>query len=164
MWRKHSTCLPRTSLSVQMFSFPHNFAPDRKFLFKIKNKHKPRKAKKFKFRADTATSITPRKLPHRLEGPTCRGFLKGEGMFWADPKQRFWVCSTDIWVRAVLWAALASSDSHTGRGCFTHTNTWLPVIWASVTWIVIWQITNLAHCGISLIRHWGRGRSSEWQG
>lgn len=46
-----------------MFSFPHNFAPDRKFLFKIKNKHKPRKAKKFKFRADTATSITPRKLP-----------------------------------------------------------------------------------------------------
>lgn len=63
MWKKHSTCLPKTSLPVQMFSFPHKFAPDRKFLFKIKNKHKPRKAKKFKLGADTATSLTPLKLP-----------------------------------------------------------------------------------------------------
>lgn len=141
MWRKHSTCLPRTSLSVQMFSFPHKFAPDRKFIFKIKKKHKPRKAKKFKFRADTATSVTPWKLPHRLKGPVCRTLLKGNGMVWADPRHRFWVCSTDIQVRAVLWAALASSDSHTGRGFVTHTNTCLPVIWASVTWTLNWQ-----HC------------------
>lgn len=33
--------------------------------FKIKNKPKPRKARKFKFRADIATSLTPPKFPHK---------------------------------------------------------------------------------------------------
>lgn len=76
-----------------MFSFPHKFAPDRKFLFKIK--HKPRKAKKFKFRADTATSFPPTKTPsQRLQGPAGVALVKSNGVVWADPMPRLGVGST----------------------------------------------------------------------
>lgn len=71
-----------------MFPFPYKFALDKKFLFKIKNKHKPRKAKKFKFRADPATSITPGKLSHRSRGPMCRAILQSKGVGCADPRHR----------------------------------------------------------------------------
>lgn len=156
MWRKQSTCLPRTSLSAQMFSFPHKFAPDRKFLFKIK--HKPRKAKKFKFRADTATSFTPPKLPQqRRQGPA--GVLLWRARVWSGqtpcPGSGWVLLESDIWERA---CALSCSGplGQPDRERLCHPLKCLPACHAGVS---LWASSpaGLAPRGISAGRRWGRG-------
>ena len=157
MWGKHSTRLPRTSLSVQMFSFPHKFAPDRKFLFKIK--HTPRKAKKFKFRADTATSFTPPELPHR-DSKVLLAWLSWRARVWSeqtpctgsgcvplesDTRERDCALSCS----GFLW------QSWRERPCHPHKR--LPSCHLGISHENP-SPAGLAHCGISLVSRWGRGR------
>lgn len=151
MWRKHSTHTCQEHLSVQMFSFPHKFAPNRKFLFKIKNKHKPRKAKKFKFRADTATSLTPAQILHKY---------------------------SKVLLAQLFWRARVCSEQTpgTGSGCVPLTFKWGLVLCVTLAPLTAIQgeavsptqapafpplglshgypkLAELAHCGIAFTRH-----------
>lgn len=128
---------------------------------RLRIKHKPRKAREFKLRADAAASVTPPELPHRLKGPMCRAPWKGKGVAWAEPRLRFGcvplpfeqgLCSELL---GRLWQSDRERLYHPHKHLHSHH------LGASH---VDPNPAELTHCGISLIRHWGRGCLSEWRG